>query len=900
MRINKKSCGLWWYIGAFVLSVMLYMAVMVAEKAYPFGSRCFLTDDAYVQYNTMLRTLINYVHSSDKSFVLWNSGMGTDFYLNALYYMMSPFNIIAVILGSRYVELSLILIIVIKSSLIPVTALYYFRHTGIAGDVDRNVTKRELVRFCCAMSWGLCGYIMAYGQNIIWLDALIMLPLIALCIEKINEGTGFRGYVILLALTFVVNFYYSFYVCMFIVMYYILLERDSWKRFILGALKLAGLSVLAVCIAAVVLVPAALCVMKAGNTSLDNSQILSIWGDLGDYIVSFFPFKEITNGYLYNNNNYCGTVVVLLLCVFIVGCKVSAKQKAKYITVMALFMLAANFLPLNYVLHGFVVTHGTGNRFAVILTFVLVIAAYRMLWEIEQMKVAYVIAGGVMSAVIFALSFTGSSRMQEAFCYVTFLLVLVMDIILLVLAAKKSIRTATAVMIICVLWIAELSGNMVYTMKNKANEGDMIDNIRLSEWEAEYNLLNTHDGVRKTAIVNDNYTPASEVNWYSSMINGYYVNAFSSMGLSHFDNVECVYDGATPLTAMMYNVRYVLTNSTNTNGGYHLLYGQSKYNVYEADELSDCGFMVSDDIENWRADGTAAENQSDFISAGFGRELGNMSGGKLMEIIPWGNIGYDVSKSLGMTDRYLVSTGRGIDETWNFGEFERTGVGEYVYSGTSTQYHACIQLKFTADKDMDLYVYSADNRDQAVTVYIDKKVSSEVMYTSSGQLVYGGHVKKGQSVKVSVIGGASVGEYANKKIELYSFNTELFDKVKPYITDETLKVNQYSGNTFTGHVTAKSNGILYMAFPYSDGITVYVDGQKTQKLLLGTGNMGVKLDEGEHDIRLEYHTPGLKIGIMISCAGIILFVLIGVCWGKKRKAADDEKLLHSQLTEERR
>lgn len=48
------------------------------------------------------------------------------------------------------------------------------------------------------------------------------------------------------------------------------------------------------------------------------------------------------------------------------------------------------------------------------------------------------------------------------------------------------------------------------------------------------------------------------------MINGYYVNAFETMGMAHFDNVECVYDGATPLTAMMYNVRYVLTNSKNT------------------------------------------------------------------------------------------------------------------------------------------------------------------------------------------------------------------------------------------------------------------------------------------------------------------------------------------------
>ena len=87
---------------------------------------------------------------------------------------------------------------------------------------------------------------------------------------------------------------------------------------------------------------------------------------------------------------------------------------------------------------------------------------------------------------------------------------------------------------------------------------------------------------------------------------------------------------------------------------------------------------------------------------------------------------------------------------------------------------------------MDLYVYSADNRDQAVTTYIDGEESSSVMYTSSGQLAYGGHVKKGQKVKVSVIGGASVGESAIKEIQLYSFNTELFEKAKSSITDETL------------------------------------------------------------------------------------------------------------------
>ena len=103
-------------------------------------------------------------------------------------------------------------------------------------------------------------------------------------------------------------------------------------------------------------------------------------------------------------------------------------------------------------------------------------------------------------------------------------------------------------------------------------------------------------------MVIDDYTPASEVNWYSSMINGYMVNAYSSMGLSRYDNVECVYDGTTPLTAMMYNVRYVLTNGINTNGGYHSIAQGDSYNLYEADELAGMGFVADRSLMQWSGD----------------------------------------------------------------------------------------------------------------------------------------------------------------------------------------------------------------------------------------------------------------------------------------------------------
>ena len=79
--------------------------------------------------------------------------------------------------------------------------------------------------------------------------------------------------------------------------------------------------------------------------------------------------------------------------------------------------------------------------------------------------------------------------------------------------------------------------------------------------------------------------------------------------------------------------------------------------------------------------------------------------------------------------------------------------------------------------------------------------------------------------------------------------------------------------------------MLYLAFPYSDGYTIYVDGRKTEKLLLGKGNMGVELSSGEHEIKLVYHTPGFALGIIVSCAGLVFLVFICMHGRRKIKAA---------------
>ena len=270
--------------------------------------------------------------------------------------------------------------------------------------------------------------------------------------------------------------------------------------------------------------------------------------------------------------------------------------------------------------------------------------------------------------------------------------------------------------------------------------------------------------------------------------------------------------------------------------------------------LAGMGFMADEDIVNWKCDGTPAENQNEFV------ELATNGQCKLFKEITEDDM-------------------PGLQVSCNSCEMKNTGDGVYEYT-TNTTFTPNIVYDFVADKDMDLYVYSTDTREQTVMVKVDKETVAESGYFSSGNFVHGGIVKKGQSVRVILYGGAPLGETAEKTVKFYDFNNELWDSIKDGFTEQTLEFDGYEGDIFKGHIDVTEAGILYLAFPYNEGFILKVDGEPAQKLLLGKGNMGVRLTTGPHDIRIIYRTPGVRAGIILSCVGIILFAVLASI-GKK-------------------
>lgn len=84
-----------------------------------------------------------------------------------------------------------------------------------------------------------------------------------------------------------------------------------------------------------------------------------------------------------------------------------------------------------------------------------------------------------------------------------------------------------------------------------------------------------------------------------------------------------------------------------------------------------------------------------------------------------------------------------------------------------------------------------------------------------------------------------------------------------------------------GSIALQNPGVLQVSLPYSAGWTAEVDGEDAQIVRCGGMYMGLRLDAGEHEIVLNYETPGLRIGAWISLAGLVLLCVLWLAGRRK-------------------
>ena len=233
---------------AFALSFLVILTIYILIGITPFGERSFMVSDMYSQYSAFLGHFKDvFEHGGSIAFAPEMSlGLGS-FGLWA-YYLMSPFNFIVLLFKKTDISQAVSVIIALKLSASAMTAAVYLRQKS----------SSILTISALSLAWSLNGYVTIYAINIMWLDAVIMLPLIVLGIENIVSNRSSALYIISLSATIIFNYYIGYMVCIFCVLWFVanvFSEQREPRKITLSSARFAIASLLSGGISGIVIIP---------------------------------------------------------------------------------------------------------------------------------------------------------------------------------------------------------------------------------------------------------------------------------------------------------------------------------------------------------------------------------------------------------------------------------------------------------------------------------------------------------------------------------------------------------------------------------------------------------------------------------------------------------------------
>ena len=249
----------------YVFSALLPMAIMLVVwffmGSYPFGNKSLMAVDFDQQYISFYGLLKNAILSGDLSSLTYSftKSIGGDMIGELGYYLMSPFNVIYVLLPLKYIGLSVFLTIWLRYGAFGLS----FAHLLIKRYKGAE-SKRWMVPLF-ATAYALSGMLVSYQMNVIFYDAMFMLPLVILYLEQLLDGKAAYPYAFVLGLTVFLQFYMGYMISLFVVLYacYYLSPRFSiegtWKvklkHYVQPLWDVFLYSILGVAAASILLVP---------------------------------------------------------------------------------------------------------------------------------------------------------------------------------------------------------------------------------------------------------------------------------------------------------------------------------------------------------------------------------------------------------------------------------------------------------------------------------------------------------------------------------------------------------------------------------------------------------------------------------------------------------------------
>lgn len=116
------------------------------------------------------------------------------------------------------------------------------------------------------------------------------------------------------------------------------------------------------------------------------------------------------------------------------------------------------------------------------------------------------------------------------------------------------------------------------------------------------------------------------------------------------------------------------------------------------------------------------------------------------------------------------------------------------------------------------------------------------------------------------------GRFTLDSFKVYCQPMDSYSSYISALSEDILTDVEITGSTVSGNISLDADKLLTLSIPYQKGWTAYVDGQEASLEKVNLMYMGIMLDAGEHQIELRYERPGVSISLLLSGAGLLIFI----------------------------
>ena len=901
IKEQRKYCYGVYTLMFLLMCIVAFLPFFTEGKSFVWGagvedglSQHF---SALAYYGEALREFFRNLLAGHPKLVMWDMslGYGADILSTLNYYAIGdPLNLLYGFVSPKNTETMYDFMIVLRMYLAGITFIMY----------ARKMKKRSYGTVIGALVYVFSGFCFRLGlRHPFFINPMIYFPLLCLGIEKIYQRERPYVFIFAVCVSAMSNYYFLYMLTIFAVIYawirfYKYTEENKMKNFFLTILKFGIYYTLGIAMAAVILLPSVIGFL--GNGRYGNGVD---WKSLivypGKYYLLFIE-NFIGYGNMGSNTNAGYLPIVGIVVLFTLF---SQRMKHKKYRAAFIASIIALILPIfGYAFNGFSYAN---NRWAFALSFIVALLTAEMYPRLFVMskRQQIGIGAGIIIYTVFCIivNASGEEILKNKGIMAACGLIAVFYILLLIFqrlgydAQKRTVRVSMAILLLISVGV---HGYYRFDPKGYAYTQEFMDqgqayrtlkedNIRMLSKANDPSVYRVHaEGYRYK-----NYGLINHLN----TISGYYsitakcvtdtIKGYDTLGMQYADKYKGV-DQRLGLLSLA-GVKYI-TVAHNSQVAKDV---SSKGDVpYGVEKLSKKGNITL--YKNKYAlpfayayDSYMTEQQYEQLN-GIGKEQA-----MLAQII---------------LNQHPADKEIQHNEQRNGPDIQTISLPETRISSPKGKKYADITVPVEKDKETYLYfknlVYHGKKNGDDKFILTGRKGTKGILVTQNDvqqkihiQSTFNPYYfgRKDYIVKINHqtskakekvrLNFLSPGEYEFDDISLITVpKKDVLARLKER-KENSMKQIQYEGNHFRGVYHAKKDQILCVTIPYSKGWKATVNGNRTKIYKANGMFMGIIMKKGTQSVKLDYETPGLKIGAWISLVAWIGLGIYGLYFEKYRK-----------------